>query len=206
MSGVALSALDAIAVDVGPGRFTGIRVGVAAAKGFGYALGIPVVTARSTELLALGASLDSGPVVPVVDMRRGEVAYALPGDSGNPRLGTPELLAEVLVATDLDGALLVGDGAIRYGPAISAAASVALRLGGDEHAAPRAEVLGRLGAARAEAGDVVHPLALAALYLRGVDVRIGWETRAPVSLQSGGATDGAALVEDHVALTENEAR
>ncbi len=76
---VTLRAVDAIAVDTGPGLFTGLRVGVATAKGLAHGLGVPVVAVASLDALGLGARLHPGPVVAVVDARRGEVfaaAYA----------------------------------------------------------------------------------------------------------------------------------
>ena len=68
------------AVDVGPGLFTGLRVGVGTVKALAFALELPVVTATSLEVLA-HAVARSGPaggqlVVPVVDARRGEVFSA----------------------------------------------------------------------------------------------------------------------------------
>lgn len=73
-----------IAVNVGPGSFTGIRIAVAAARGLGLALGIPVVGIDSLQLIA--ASLDEpadGPVLSAVDARRGEVYAALYGPKGD---------------------------------------------------------------------------------------------------------------------------
>ncbi|MBS1182451.1 MAG: tsaB [Proteobacteria bacterium] len=73
-----------IAVNVGPGSFTGIRIAVAAARGLGLALGIPVVGIDALHLIA--ASLDEpadGPVLAAVDARRGEVYAALFGPKGD---------------------------------------------------------------------------------------------------------------------------
>jgi len=70
--------LDAIAVDIGPGLFTGLRVGVAAAKALAGALGLPVVTATSLEVLKAACPSGLGAVIPVIDMRRGEVAWLMP--------------------------------------------------------------------------------------------------------------------------------
>jgi tRNA threonylcarbamoyladenosine biosynthesis protein TsaB len=111
-SGTTLGEVDAIAVGIGPGSFTGLRVGLATARGLGLALAVPVGGAGTLEALLAGA----GPgAVAVIDARRGEVFAAGPG-----------LKAEVKVPTALAGALrpgtlCVGDGALRYRSVLAAA-------------------------------------------------------------------------------------
>jgi tRNA threonylcarbamoyladenosine biosynthesis protein TsaB len=75
LAGADRKSLDAIACDVGPGSFTGIRVGLAAAKGIALALGIPLVPITSLEALSAAARLSGaeGPIVAVLDARRGEI-------------------------------------------------------------------------------------------------------------------------------------
>ena len=175
--GITLDDLDAIAVDIGPGRFTGLRVGVAAAKALAYALRIPVLVACSTAILERGAALDEGPVVPVVDMRRGEVAYSLPTVANSPELATPEQLGRLVGDLGPVRPFLVGDGALRYRDTIEAATSFEVRFGGDDQAAPRAEVLAEMGLEQLGLGRGLDPYSVLPLYLRGADVRIGWETR-----------------------------
>ena len=70
--------LSLVAVDVGPGLFTGLRVGVATAKGLALALNLPVAPFGSLELLALAADASgaAGPVVAALDARRGELYAA----------------------------------------------------------------------------------------------------------------------------------
>ncbi|HTW97771.1 MAG TPA: tRNA (adenosine(37)-N6)-threonylcarbamoyltransferase complex dimerization subunit type 1 TsaB [Acidimicrobiales bacterium] len=125
-AGVELAEIQAVAVDVGPGLFTGLRVGVAAAKAMAAALGVPAVGISSLEILARAARAGLRPVVPVVDVRRGEIAWLLPGESSEPRLGSPAALAAELSGPGGSGTtarwrgaegpvLLVGDGARRYG-------------------------------------------------------------------------------------------
>ena len=79
-AGVGLSSLDAVGVDVGPGLFTGLRVGVGTAKALAFALERPLVAVGSLDVLAhaVGASgvAPGTLVVPVVDARRGEVFVA----------------------------------------------------------------------------------------------------------------------------------
>jgi len=187
-TGIRPDAISAVAVDCGPGRFTGLRVGIAAAKAFAFGCSVPLVTATSTELLRIGATatdpastappLRAGAttVVPIIDMRRGEVAFELPGTPG-PSLATPDALAVLLAGLDGE-VLVVGDGARRYGAELQARVP-GLLVGGDAHAAPNAAVLARLGVLRLARDETSDAVAALPLYLRGADVRIGWETRTP---------------------------
>jgi tRNA threonylcarbamoyladenosine biosynthesis protein TsaB len=100
-AGAAPVDLGLLVVGVGPGSFTGVRLGLAAARGLGLALELPVAGVSTLEALAAGAP----GAVPVVDARRREV-FALVG--GEPRCLAP---------ADLDieaGRAYVGDGAVRY--------------------------------------------------------------------------------------------
>ncbi len=77
-SGVLLSEIDAIAVDVGPGLFTGMRVGIASAQALAHVLSVPLVGVDSLEALVAAAPDFSGDlVVPTIDARRRQVAWAL---------------------------------------------------------------------------------------------------------------------------------
>jgi tRNA threonylcarbamoyladenosine biosynthesis protein TsaB len=186
VTGIGLRSLSAVAVDVGPGLFTGIRVGVASAKAFATALGVPVVPATSLEVLALAAGgahpscTPSPVVVPVVDMRRGEIAWTDP-ESGEMRLGGPSDLVEALSRRPPAGPLLLaGDGALRHRPLIreeAARAGLPLAPPQTELVAPPVLTLSRLAVARLAAGGGVDPRLVLPCYLREADVRINWESR-----------------------------
>ena len=92
--------VQGLAVGTGPGSFTGIRVGLATARGLAFALGIPVAGVSTLDALAAGAP----GALPVIDARRGEV-FVLQGE---PRVLTPDDLQ--LEA----GTVCVGRGAVRY--------------------------------------------------------------------------------------------
>ena len=75
---VSLKEIGLIAVDIGPGSFTGLRIGLATAQGLGQALGIPLVGVISLEAIAAGAEDTlSGLIAPCLDARRGEIYAAL---------------------------------------------------------------------------------------------------------------------------------
>lgn len=116
-AGLTLDRIDLIAVCVGPGSFTGLRVGLAAAQGLALALDRPVIGLDSLYLLAAGLPWARLPVRPVVDVRRGMVATALFDTStGRPRMLTAmESLAPAeIVARAVEPTILVGDGLAVY--------------------------------------------------------------------------------------------
>ena len=121
-AGLAFSALDAIAATVGPGSFTGVRVGVAAARGLALAADCPLIGVTSLEVMARQAlqQLDDAPdtLAIAVDARRGEVYQALYSGAGEtlspPAALTPEQAAAQLPETGTlsiagSGAHLVGE-------------------------------------------------------------------------------------------------
>ena len=69
--------LNAIAVSQGPGSYTGLRIGVSAAKGLCYALNIPLIAVDTLQALASKVKIDKGLIVPMIDARRMEVYSAV---------------------------------------------------------------------------------------------------------------------------------
>lgn len=116
-TGLRLRDLDACAVTIGPGSFTGLRIGVATAKAWHDALSLPLITISGTEAQAQMAGTQ-GYVCPIFDARRNEVYAALfhNGERLLPDLALPpEALGEKLLEYDAP-VLFAGDGLSRYGP------------------------------------------------------------------------------------------
>ncbi len=130
-AGLSIVDIERIVVDVGPGRYTGMRVGIATAKALAFALGVPVVSITSLDLIARAArKLDAhdGPIFAVVDARRDQV-FAQKADEaglvGEPLVLSPNELADRLPPNSL----LVGDGADRYAPQFETVATVRRDVG-----------------------------------------------------------------------------
>lgn len=158
-----LTAVNRIVVDVGPGRYTGMRVGIATAKTLAYALGVPVATVTSLELIGADAPAHDGPRFAVVDARRNQVFAAEVGNATTPLVVSPAELIEQLPRNSL----LVGDGADRYADEFSAVASVHRGVVPSVAAAATLDLAVRGG-----------PAALAApLYLREPDAAINIKIR-----------------------------
>ena len=201
-TGLALSDLDVLGVDIGPGLFTGLRVGVGTVKALAFALDIPVVTATSLEVLAhalAGSGAAEGRLlVPVVDARRGEVFWArfrsgpdgatavdVPTDAAAAEaISAPEVVADELGAQG-EPLLLAGDGAIRYASLLSAVPGVT--LAGAAFASPPVGALAELCLTRARAGDVHDGAEVMPRYLRGADARINWRQRTAPRVAATGA-------------------
>lgn len=109
-SGISLSDLNAVAVSKGPGSYTGLRIGVSAAKGLCYALRIPLISIDTLTILAHQISVENGWIVPMIDARRMEV-YSAVFDASHQK--KREVEAEILTAesfSNLDGTIhLIGD-------------------------------------------------------------------------------------------------
>jgi tRNA threonylcarbamoyladenosine biosynthesis protein TsaB len=194
-SGIALGQVGAIAVDIGPGLFTGLRVGVATGKALASALGIPMVGLTSLDLLAYPHRRGNGIIASVVDARRGEVFWALyrPVPGGlqritDPAVSPPEDLASELLA-QRQGTLAVGDGACRYAELLGDVGHV--EIGDHGSAYPSAAVLVELAHPLAVREEFVAPGELAPLYLRKADVRISWVERDRPTAAAGGPSGDA---------------
>jgi tRNA threonylcarbamoyladenosine biosynthesis protein TsaB len=177
-----LSQVSGIAVGLGPGLFTGLRVGVTTAKVMAQALRVPVVGVPSLDLVAYPLRHASRLIAAVLDARRGEVFHAryrpVPGGVqrvSDYEVGPPADLVGELVAAG-DDVLLAGDGALRYREEFGGLDRA--EQAGSSFAAPSGTALLELATARMEREEFSSPWDVQPLYLRRSDAEIEWERRA----------------------------
>lgn len=110
-AGISFKDLDAVAVSMGPGSYTGLRIGVSAAKGLCYSLGIPLIAVDTLEVLSKAIGIQDGVIIPMIDARRME-AYTAVFDAGHKKLR--EIKAEIITEdsfSEFSGVKhLLGDG------------------------------------------------------------------------------------------------
>jgi tRNA threonylcarbamoyladenosine biosynthesis protein TsaB len=109
-AGISWLQLSAIAVSQGPGSYTGLRIGVSAAKGLSYALQIPLISVDTLASLAHQVTQNDGLIVPMIDARRMEV-YSAIFDSNKQKIRAiqAEIITEESFASISDTVYFVGD-------------------------------------------------------------------------------------------------
>ncbi|MBI4537223.1 MAG: tRNA (adenosine(37)-N6)-threonylcarbamoyltransferase complex dimerization subunit type 1 TsaB [candidate division NC10 bacterium] len=181
-AGVTLAALDGLAVSIGPGSFTGLRIGLSTAKGLAYATGLPVAAVPTLEAMAWvlpGARL---PLCPVLDARKQEVYAAIfrHGPDGLVRLMEDAALApEALAARIQTATLFLGDALETYGELFR-------RLLGDRFQLPplaqrgaRAACVAELGRQRLLRGERESIADLVPRYLRASEAELRRQGASP---------------------------
>lgn len=112
--GISLENLNAVAVSKGPGSYTGLRIGVSAAKGLCYALNIPLIAVDTLAILAEKISVDSGIIVPMIDARRMEVFTQMYNKDYSPLSLAEALIVDETAFVDISENIhLIGDGALK---------------------------------------------------------------------------------------------
>jgi tRNA threonylcarbamoyladenosine biosynthesis protein TsaB len=166
-AGLDFGDLEAIAVGVGPGTFTGLRIGIATARALAAARGLPLRPVSS--LAALAEGIEGELRLPLIDARRGELFAALYGAAGEPLwppfVAPPEQVAERVREADLR-VRAAGDGSIRFRGVLEAAG---IGVEADESRAHVVRALHVCRLARTVPGE--PPEAVLPEYLRTPDVK-----------------------------------
>lgn len=169
---------DLVAVDLGPGSYTGLRVGLAAAKGLAFAWGRPLIGVRLVDALARQAP-PGRRVVCALDAQRGEVWHCVLERRGagadvvsGPMINEFELLAKALGSEDT---VVIGDASLTLEKAMTGRT---LRMAPAELAWPMPRLVAELGRERHLAGDREDAIALSPVYLRANDAEEKRRTRA----------------------------
>lgn len=176
-----LSDLDAIAISIGPGSFTGLRVGLATAKGLVIGAEKPMVVVPTLEAMAAAFPYAKMPVAAFLHARRDEVFWALFDlGEGFPRRLLPDSAASPQEALDRIGdageVLFVGDGAVKHRDLILKRRSVRAFFPPRALQFPSAAAVAELGLVRFLKGETTPSAEAVPVYLRPSTAELKWET------------------------------
>lgn len=172
-AGKKLSDVNALAVGVGPGSFTGVRVGVSTMKALALAIGAPLAAAGSLELMARAAAAGDALRVPLIDAKRGELfAAAYAPDGGEVRAPVHLKLNELAGFLTSLGTpcVLIGEFAARLPEGVVPQGTTIHTSSDSDHAS--AQVLAVLAAERIARGEVTDAATLEPAYVRPPDAAL----------------------------------
>ncbi len=174
--------LSAVAVSLGPGSFTGLRIGLAAAKAIAYALSIPLVGVPTLEVLAAAFPSPGAIVAPLIDAQKGNGYFALYRFTENGLVcekdvcvASPEEIADA-IANEESPVTLAGDFArklMQKGVELPKNASLAPIT----HIMPHAALVAARAVVRLKNGEGKSPMELEPIYVRRSEAEVLWEKR-----------------------------
>jgi tRNA threonylcarbamoyladenosine biosynthesis protein TsaB len=181
-AGLSLDDLQLIATGLGPGSFTGLRIGVACAKTLGFARGLPVVGVSSLAAMAFGRAVPEGALVATAnDARKGELYAAVweLGADGEPSaVVPPAALLPGALAAQLEAlprpAVGLGNGFALYSDVLHGRLGSGLDVWPEELGRPRATAVAELGRRRFAREGGAELVALEPVYLRQSDAELNW--------------------------------
>jgi tRNA threonylcarbamoyladenosine biosynthesis protein TsaB len=161
--------LGAVGVSLGPGNFTGLRIGIATAKALAWSLGCPLVPVPTMEVLAAQCPFQPQPIGVILDAKRNEVfwgVYRCPAERPEVVAGPVRLPLAELACRLTPPLVLTGPGVEILAAFIQGPCSEGITLAPPERRYPRAATLASLALSRLEAGLTASPQQLAPTYLR----------------------------------------
>lgn len=167
-AGLTVQDMDGFGVALGPGSFTGLRIGIATVKGLALVTGKPVAGFSSLAMLAMNLPWADAPVCPMFDARKKEVYTGLYRCRELPEPVIPDCVVspETFLARLEGPVIFVGDGAVRYREHIESRLGARARFAPASVTQPRASAGALLAEAEFARGSSVTAAALAPLYIR----------------------------------------
>ena len=176
-AGFSVADLDGLAVTVGPGSFTGLRIGISTIKGLAHALGKPVVGVSTLEALALQCGQTPHLICPLLDARKGEVyaaTYCFNGGQLIQKTGARAVIPDAVVADIKSPCLFIGTGAQLYRQRIVAAAGNLAHFVAEDQNAIKASSVALLSMPRFEDNDTDEIGGLVPHYIRKSDAELNF--------------------------------
>jgi tRNA threonylcarbamoyladenosine biosynthesis protein TsaB len=173
---IKISAIDLFACTLGPGSFTGLRIGVSTLKGLMLATGKPAAGISSLAALALNAGKSSKIICSVMDAGRGQVYMAYYQYNKNgllDQIGTDKVVnPQEIIHNPEEEVIFVGDGAIKFSDIISSTRTKEINIASATQQYIRASSVGILGREKYDRNELLNAETFVPVYLRSADARV----------------------------------
>jgi len=179
-TGLAVAGLDGFAVAIGPGSFTGLRIGISTVKGLAFATGKPVAAVPTLQALAWNLPFAGYPVCPLLDARKKEVYAALYNNDGS--VPVQKMTETVIPLSQLAGlvagtTVFTGEGSYLYREEIEKIFSKRALFAPRSAILPSAAAVAEIGLAMFRSGNLSNLDVLAPKYIRRPEAEVAWEKR-----------------------------
>jgi len=180
-SNISLQEIDAFAVSIGPGSFTGLRIGISTVKGFAIVTGRPILPVSTLEALAYGLPFSSHLICPILDARKGEVYTALfqfKGTKNIQRLWDDQVMTpSALLSQITQPTLFLGNGCHLLNDALLKGSGNLAILAPMHLWSPSALHIAELAREKWNSGQIDPSLPIVPRYIRRSEAEINWEKR-----------------------------
>lgn len=178
-AGLVISDIDVFGVAIGPGSFTGLRIGLSTVKGFSYATGKPIVSVPSLEAFAWNFPYSAYPVCTMFDARKKEVYAAVfrwTGGGFERVMNEASMSPDDLVKACPGTVIFAGEGALLYRDVISKIAGENALFPAPQQMVPHPSNVAYLGLRKALKGDFAEPVGLVPHYIRKSEAEVKMES------------------------------
>ncbi len=183
--GISMSDIDVFGVSIGPGSFTGLRIGVSTVKGLSYATGKPIVSVPSLEALAWNFPFSAHPVCTMFDARKKEVYAAVFRwqDGGFEKIVRERSVNPAELLKELKGpAIFAGEGAQLYRDLIREVLGENAKFPPPQCGVPSPSNVARLGLKKAMKEEFSEPVSLVPFYIRKSEAEIKMNAKSGIVL------------------------